>query len=506
MAEKASKREKLKEFPRNVRGRASRVIGRVKKRFWNVDETNTEETPDHDTQTDKKRCRKESEWSEKLSLHKWQREALDWWQDNDYRGVVEAVTGAGKTRTAIAAAEHHFRNGGDCVVVIVPTTALLHQWRKEAQKHLTGTYGMEISIGLMGGGYKDSLLNSRFLIATVQTAKNKELPRVGQKALIILDEVHRYGGQEWSKILKSGFTKRLGLTATYKREDSGNTKYLDPYFLPNKKPIEIGYGRALKEEVIAHFKIAFVGVKFSPSEASEYRIQSDSIRRYKNRLIREFGAPQEPFGDFMKFVGKLAEGGEGKATGVARAYQNAFSKRQKVLSETKSKYEKVADLAEAVHAAEKTIIFTQTIVSAKRVKEGLNDAGIRGASLTSDMDADARQRVFIGFEDGEFDMVVSPKLLDEGIDISAADLGIIVASSRTRRQMIQRMGRIIRKKEDGRLARLVVLYVEGSSEDPKMAHKEFIDYVKPHADDNKQFDSSKPVSEIINYLNNWQRK
>ena len=49
-----------------------------------------------------------------------------------------------------------------------------------------------------------------------------------------------------------------------------------------------------------------------------------------------------------------------------------------------------------------------------------------------------------------------------------ADLGIIVAASRQRRQMIQRMGRVLRPKNDGRLARFAVLYVQGTSEDPAL--------------------------------------
>ena len=60
----------------------------------------------------------------------------------------------------------------------------------------------------------------------------------------------------------------------------------------------------------------------------------------------------------------------------------------------------------------------------------------------------------------------APRVLDEGVDVPAADLAVIVGASRSRRQMIQRMGRILRRKSDGRLARLAVLFVEGTVEDP----------------------------------------
>lgn len=57
-------------------------------------------------------------WSQGLSLYPWQQEALDWWREHKYQGVIEAVTGTGKTRLALAAAEYQLRHGGRVVVVI----------------------------------------------------------------------------------------------------------------------------------------------------------------------------------------------------------------------------------------------------------------------------------------------------------------------------------------------------------------------------------------------------
>ena len=55
-------------------------------------------------------------------------------------------------------------------------------------------------------------------------------------------------------------------------------------------------------------------------------------------------------------------------------------------------------------------------------------------------------------------------------------LGIIVAASRTRRQMVQRMGRILRPKPDGGRASFVILYAENTSEDPRSgAHETFLE-------------------------------
>jgi superfamily II DNA or RNA helicase len=68
--------------------------------------------------------------------------------------------------------------------------------------------------------------------------------------------------------------------------------------------------------------------------------------------------------------------------------------------------------------------------------------------------------------DGTHELVAAPRLLDEGIDVPAADLAIILASSRSKRQMIQRMGRVVRLKQDGRMAPSAVLFVEGTRRGP----------------------------------------
>lgn len=100
--------------------------------------------------------------------------------------------------------------------------------------------------------------------------------------------------------------------------------------------------------------------------------------------------------------------------------------------------------------------------------------------------------------------MAAPLLLDEGIDVLAADLGIVLAASSSRRQMVQRMGRVLRKKEDGRLARLAVLYVHGTAEDPAQGGQEsFIDMISDVAHDQQIFGPGESGIEICRYLNNW---
>jgi hypothetical protein len=78
------------------------------------------------------------------------------------------------------------------------------------------------------------------------------------------------------------------------------------------------------------------------------------------------------------------------------------------------------------------------------------------------------------------DAVAAPRVLDEGIDVPDANLGIVMSASRTRRQMIQRMGRILRRKRPLVGARFVIMFAKDTIEDPaaRMERDGFLDEIE----------------------------
>jgi RNA polymerase primary sigma factor len=116
-----------------------------------------------------------------------------------------------------------------------------------------------------------------------------------------------------------------------------------------------------------------------------------------------------------------------------------------------------------------------------------------------------REQILADFEGDRFEVVAAPKLLDEGIDVPAADLAAILATSRSRRQMVQRMGRVLRRKEDGRIARIVVFFVEDTIEDPSRgSHEDFFDLILPAAEDVRRFSSSpEETAKLIGFLSEF---
>jgi len=74
-----------------------------------------------------------------------------------------------------------------------------------------------------------------------------------------------------------------------------------------------------------------------------------------------------------------------------------------------------------------------------------------------------RREILEGFRQGRFRIIVTSKVLDEGIDVPEASLGIIVSGTGSSREFIQRLGRLLRKKE-GKEAELIELVSNATME------------------------------------------
>ena len=63
------------------------------------------------------------------------------------------------------------------------------------------------------------------------------------------------------------------------------------------------------------------------------------------------------------------------------------------------------------------------------------------------------------------------------------------------------MGRVIRRKDDGRVARFVIVFVEGTSEDPASdAHDAFLEEVTTVANETQTFRLGEDDQEIRDFL------
>src|SRR5690349_9720111 len=217
-------------------------------------------------------------------LYRWQLDALVDWLRCGRRGVIEAVTGSGKTDVAIAAIADA-RRRGRFVLVVVPSRVLMEQWHGRLTAALPGT-----RIGRLGDSGKDRPASCDVLIATRHSAAAyKPLPPEGVGGLLVADECHGLGGGTLRRAMLREYDERLGLTATLERSDDGVSELLLPYF--GGICHRYGFEDAIADGVCAPPRVALVGVELTVDERAEYVATEQQLVNARHHLRQVPGMP-----------------------------------------------------------------------------------------------------------------------------------------------------------------------------------------------------------------------
>src|SRR3954454_22237654 len=394
-------------------------------------------------------------------LYRWQLDALVAWLRCGRRGVIEAVTGSGKTDVAIAAIVDALHRGR-FVLVLVPSRVLMEQWHGRLLAALP-----EARIGRLGDAGTDRPDSCDVLVSTRHSAAAyRPIPPGDGGGLLIADECHGLAGGVLRRGLLRQYDELLGLTATLERSDDAVTDLLLPYF--GGICYRYGFEQAIADGVCARPRVAFVGVALTVEERAEYAAIESRLVSARNHLRGVRDMPLEPFGDFLAAVAHLAERDSGPDGRAARDYLDSFSKRRQIVAQTIGKYELLGSLAPAIKDADGALVFTETVRAANHAINRL-DPHVAIDLITGSTARRQRREILDDLRVRRLDAVAAPRVLDEGIDVPDANLGVVMSASRTRRQMIQRMGRILRRKRAGVAARFVIMFAKDTLEDP--AHR-----------------------------------
>ena len=415
------------------------------------------------------------------SLYRWQHDALTAWHRCGRRGVIEAVTGSGKTDVALTAI-------ADAVVrrlfalVIVPSRVLMEQWFDRLRAWLP-----DADIGRLGDGYRDRPLDCDVLITTRHSAASRvPLPTSDRGGILVADECHGFGGAVLRKSLLPEYQERLGLTATLERSDDAVETILLPYF--GGICYRYDFGDAIADGVCAQPRVGFMAVPLTVEERSEYDATEGRIVAARRQLKQIKGLPHEPFGDFLAAVHHLAANDAGPDGRAANEYLNAFSTRREIVAASSAKYEALGKFADAISSARGALLFTETVRAANHAIVRL-DPHVNIEIITGETGRRDRGVILDDLRDGTLDAVAAPRVLDEGVDVPNANLGLVVSASRTRRQMIQRMGRILRRKPLGSGARFVIIFAADTLEDPRFSEDRdgFLEEIESIAESSRIF-------------------
>ena len=432
--------------------------------------------------------------STKQFLYPWQFEALISWLRCGRRGIVEAVTGSGKTNVALAAAADANRRGL-FVLVVVPSRVLMNQWALRFAQALPGC-----RIGRLGDNFSDEVDGCDVLVTTRHSASTRHpLPPTKAGGLIIADECHGFGGETLRQSLIHDYQERLGLTATLERSDQAVERTLLPYF--GGVCYRYEFGRAIADGVCAQPRVAFAAVPLASEERIEYDDVETSLVQARQVLRAIPDMPQDPFSAFLVAVSHLAEHDAGPNGKAAVTYLEAFSRRREIVATSRTKYEVLSRFAPLIKRAAGSLLFTQTVKAANHAINRL-DPLLNIEIITGETSRGERERILDDLRGGAIDAVAAPRVLDEGIDVPDANLGIVISASRTRRQMIQRMGRILRRKPLGSGARFVILFASDTLEDPRTDERDgFMEEIQDVAESSRIFGAGdhKQLTNFLDY-------
>lgn len=363
-----------------------------------------------------------------VDLRPYQAEALERWSA-DRRGILVLPTGSGKTYIGMMAIQHV----NAPVFVVVPTLDLVDQWREELQR-------FEIPIGEYTGREKQL---EPITVSTYDSAYN-HAENVGNRfKLLAFDEVHHLAAEGYRQIAELfAAPYRMGLTATYEREDDRHEEL--PRLLGGKI-YEIDTDE-LTGEYLSEYTVERISVDLTPDERANYDQKVETFRDYLVSSNIQMRGPR----DYQKVV--MRSGNDPKAWKAVRARNEA----RRIAYSSHAKLDELGNLLQT-HRNDRLIIFT-------RYNDLVHDIANRYfiPPITHKTGTDERRQILTRFKADIYSAIVSSQVLDEGVDVPDANVGIILSGTGSSREYRQRLGRILRPSE--KPAKLYELVSRGTGE------------------------------------------
>jgi superfamily II DNA or RNA helicase len=367
-----------------------------------------------------------------IELRNYQNKALDNWLAAGKRGVLVLPTAAGKTFIALRAIDLLKVP----TLIVVPTLDLLDQWRKRVRECL----GVEA--GVVGGG---ECVVRMITVSTYDSAYTQAAFLGNHFLLLVFDEVHHLASPGYMQIAEMFFAPfRMGLTATYERGDQRHNLLPllvgDPVYSVSVE--ELTAGKHLSDYIYERVAVELT--------APEQRVYEENMAVFKNYLASRRIVLYSAVA-FRRFIMSTGRDSQAREALLAR------NKALKVAVNSEAKLDLLAEKLEAFKD-EKVLIFTLyndlVYTISKRFLV---------PAVTHRTPREERREILANFGSGKYRVIVTSQVLDEGVDVPDASVGIVLGGTGSKREFIQRLGRLLRKKE-GKLAKLVEIISKSTVE------------------------------------------
>jgi len=411
--------------------------------------------------------------------YSWQDRAIQEWIKAGKQGMIEAVTGSGKSHVAIEAlAKLYTQDRTLSTLIIVPTVPLLEQWYEKLKIRFPAE-----NIGRIGGGHKDiykippiayvmtihsALKNTKQLFSHCWDKSFEKKYR----CFLIADECHHYiDSPVWSSIVKAPFhwDYTMGLSATIEPfEAHGLGKVVTTY----------SFKDAHRDGLVPSFNLFNMGVPLTTQEKNQYIDLSEDIKDLFQKVMEVYSLSflhdEWLFKRLQQLMGKI---GDGKEPLIEKLFLKLFE-RAEVCYMAQHKVDLTEyTVREFIYQKKKIFVFFERIAAAdyvndnialragKQLVDKISDNGnLWCKAYHSQISKQDRRQILKEFQNIDSGALVVCRSLDEGLDVPDADGAILAASTKSLRQRIQRIGRVLRRGDGKKMPTIVTLFAKGTGD------------------------------------------
>lgn len=184
-----------------------------------------------------------------------------------------------------------------------------------------------------------------------------------------------------------------------------------------------------KGTVLADYDVQRLHVELTPEE----RVHYDHAYQQYIGFVREKHLFLYGKG-WSRFIKESVESKEGREALLAK--QTA----DRIATQASGKFDTL-ELLLKVHANDRVLIFTRDVALTYEIARRYLIPAITHFTNTRE-----RKEILDKFRNGKYRFLVSSEALNEGVDVPAANVGIIVSGTASPVRHLQRLGRLLRKK------------------------------------------------------------
>ncbi len=406
----------------------------------------------------------------------YQKDAINAWIQNDYKGFYVMATGTGKTFTALFSLQELLKKEENLFTVIaVPYKHLVTQWMEDVEKLFPN-----IKKFIVMGEEKDwdkkiktALINCKLVkkepiivVSTISSFYGDRFSSVmknnNEKKLLVVDEAHNFLNKIEEKKYNVDYEYKIGLSATpvFGKVAEKTTILLD-FFGGEvfKLPIE----NAIRDNHLVKYNYHPIYINATEDDEKEFKKQQSLILQCydKNGKIK----------DLQKF-------------------SMAYRGKLRAISMAENKILNINSIIKKINVEDHFIIYCSdgkvddgdmSMRHLNKVVTTLVSQGYSPAQFTSTESANQRMDLINHFNDGNISTLVAIKCLDEGVNIPSIKTALILSSNDNYREFVQRRGRILRKYNDKTIADIydiVVLPSNNCIEIAKIEFRRVLEYAK----------------------------